>query len=83
MILLQAKSIMRGAAVAAKEVSKDPDKQDFIAYIVPIIIGACIISLLIAGVAKFVFEMDKDDAGGVFACVAIGITIIGIICYFV
>ena len=71
-----------GIGKATSEVLKDPDKMDFVGYLILTVIGAAIISLILTLIAKFVFELDKDKTESTFIIITGGITLINIILYF-
>lgn len=72
-----------GVAKATSEIVKDPDKMDFVGFLILSIIEAAIISLVLTLIAKFVFELDKDKTESTFICITVAVTLISVISYFI
>lgn len=65
------------------EVAKDPDKLDFISFLVPTVIGAALISLVVTFLIKKTFDQDKEDTEKTFLVILAGLTVLSCIGYFI
>lgn len=83
MILCSKATAVAEAVRAANAVAQDPDKLNFLIFLVLAAIGCAVLSLFITLIVKAVFELDKEESGQAFGVSFAILMVLNIIVYFI